>query len=164
MNKGAAMNAIPRTAVHVLVATVTLTTLAAQSPDPRVGQWTLNVAKSKYNPGPAPKSQTLTVEATAQGEKVTSDIVNADGTHTNTQYSAAFDGKEYPLTGSPTADSVMLKRIDGHSTERVDKKAGKVVQTFRRVVSKDGRTMTVTTTGTNAKGQAVNNVIIFEKR
>ena len=158
------MNSSARRAVLILVVSGAVTTLAAQAPDPRVGTWTLNVAKSKYDPGPAPTSQTLTVEATGQGERILSDAVNADGTHTTTQYSANFDGKDYPLTGSPIADSVALKRIDAHSTERADKKGGKVVQTFRRVVSKDGKTMTVTVTGTNVKGQAVNNVIVFEKR
>jgi hypothetical protein len=31
--------------------------------DNNVGTWKLNLAKSKYSPGPAPKSQTLKIEA-----------------------------------------------------------------------------------------------------
>jgi hypothetical protein len=72
--------------------------------------------------------------------------------------------KDYPLTGSDLADTVSLKRIDAHTSERTDKKGGKIVQTFRRVVSKDGKTMTVTIKGTNAQGQTVNNVVVFEKQ
>jgi len=49
------------------------------------------------------------------------------------------------------------------ASERTDSKGGKAVQTFIRVVSKDGKTMTVTIKGTNAQGQAVNNVVVFEK-
>jgi len=104
------------------------------------------------------------VEPSGQGEKVTAEFVNADGTRTTTLYTANFDGKDYPLTGSQIADTVSLKRIDARTTERTDKKGDKVAQTLRRVVSQDGKTMTVTTKGTNAQGQAVNNVIVFDKQ
>jgi hypothetical protein len=123
----------------------------------------LNVAKSKYSPGPAPQALTVKVEPSGQGEKVTAEFVNADGTRTTTEYTANFDGKDNSLTGSQIADTVSLKRINARTTDRTDKKGGKVAQTLRRVVSQDGKTMTVTTKGTNAQGQAVNNVAVFEK-
>jgi len=138
--------------------------LSAQANDPRIGTWKMNAAKSKFNPGPPPQSLTVIVESAAKGEKVTADIGNADGTRTTTVYTANFDGKNYPLTGSPTADTVSLKRVDSHTTERTDKKGDKIITTLRRVVSRDGKTMTVTTKGTNAEGQAVNNVIVFDKQ
>jgi len=141
-----------------------LTNLSAQASDPRMGTWKLNVAKSKYSPGPAPQALTVKVEPSGQGEKVIAEFVNADGTRTTTQYTANFDGKDNPLTGSQMADVVSLKRIDARTTERTDKKGDKVAQTLRRVVSQDGKTMTVTTKGTNAQGQAVNNVVVFEKQ
>jgi len=141
-----------------------LTNLSAQASDPRMGTWKLNVAKSKYSPGPAPQALTVKVEPSGQGEKVIAEFVNADGTRTTTQYTANFDGKDNPLTGSQMADMVSLKRIDARTTERTDKKGDKVAQTLRRVVSQDGKTMTVTTKGTNAQGQAVNNVVVFEKQ
>ena len=140
-----------------------LSVLSAQGTDPRVGSWQLNVAKSKYSPGPAPKSQTLTIEAAGKGEKVTSETVSASGAKTMTEYTADYDGKPHPLKGSATADMVTLKRIDSHTTERVDSKGGKVVLTYQRSVSKDGKTMTVTIKGTNAEGQATSNVLVFEK-
>src|SRR5690242_15721322 len=74
--------------------------LSAQMNDPRIGTWKLNVAKSTYSPGPAPQSVTVKVEAAGQGEKATTDFVNANGTRTTTQYTANFDGKDSPLTGS----------------------------------------------------------------
>jgi len=96
---------------------------------------------------------------------VTSDFDNADGTHTSTQYTANFDGKDYSLTGSTLgADKISLKRVDARTTIRTDKKGDKVVQTLTRVVSQDGKTMTVTTKGTNAQGQPMNNVAVFEKQ
>jgi hypothetical protein len=138
--------------------------LSAQTSDPRIGTWKLNVAKSKNSPGPAPQSLTVKVEPSGQGEKVTTEFVNADGTRTTTEYTANFDGKDYPLTGSQIADTVSLKRSNARTTVRTDKKGGKVAQTLRRIVSNDGKTMTVTTKGTNAQGQTVNNVAVFEKQ
>jgi hypothetical protein len=138
--------------------------LSAQGGDPRIGTWKLNVAKSKYSPGPAPQSQTLKIEPSGQGEKVTSELVSADGTNTTSQYTANFDGKDYPLTGSTIADMVSLKRIDARTTERTDNKGGTVAQTIRRVVSADGKTMDVTVKGKNAQGQEMSHVIVFEKQ
>jgi hypothetical protein len=123
------------------------------------------VTKSKYSPGPPPQSNTLKIEAAGpQGEKVTTEGVNAEGGRIATQYTANYDGKDYPLTGSQNADTVSLKRIDARTTERTDKKDGKVVSTLVRVVSADGKTMTVTVKGTNAQGQTVNNVAVWEKQ
>jgi hypothetical protein len=153
-----------RTSWATLGVVVAAAALAMAQADPRVGTWNLNVAKSKYNPGPAPKSQVLTIEAAGKGEKVKSETVTAAGPTTTTEYTDDFDGKPHPLKGSETADMVTLKRIDSHTTERVDSKAGKTVMTYHRVVSKDGKTMTVTTKGTDAKGQAVSNVVVFEKK
>jgi hypothetical protein len=145
----------------ILVATVAV--VSAQGANHRIGTWHLNVAKSTYSPGPAPTSQVLTIEAAGAGEKVTSESVSATGAKTVSVYTANYDGKPYPITGSETADTVTLKRVDANTSERTDSKGGKAVQTFTRVVSKDGKTMTVTIKGTNAQGQAVNNVVVFEK-
>ncbi len=145
----------------VLVAGLSI--LSAQGADPRVGSWHLNVAKSKYSPGPAPKSQMLKIEAAGKGEKVTSETISATGDKTVTEYTAEFDGKPHPLKGSAVADMVTLKRVDSNTTERVDSKGGKTMATYHRVVSTDGKTMTVTIKGTNAQGQAISNVIVFEK-
>jgi hypothetical protein len=103
----------------------------------------------------------LKVEPAGQGEKVTAERVNAQGEHTASQSTANFDGKDYPLTGSPNADTVSLKRIDAWTTEQTVKKGGKVIVIFTRVVSQDGKTMTTTAKGTNAQGQTVNNVTVW---
>jgi hypothetical protein len=141
-----------------------LSAQGAKTANPRVGSWELNVAKSKYSPGPGPKSQTLKIEAVGEGEQVTSETISATGAKTAQTYTANYDGKPNPLKGSEIADMVSLKRIDSNTSERTDTKHGKVVQTLTRVVSADGKTMTVTIKGTNAQGQTVNNVVVFEKR
>src|SRR5215470_15263603 len=99
-----------------------IASLSAQTSDPRIGTWKLNVAKSKYSPGPMPQNLTVKVESAGQGEKVTAEFVNADGTRTTTQYTANFDGKDSPLKGSQIADTVSLKRINPQTTVRTDKK------------------------------------------
>ena len=137
---------------------------AQSKPDAVIGTWKLNVAKSKYEPGPAPKGTTLTFEVAGDGVKVSSKGEDASGKPTSTEYTAKYDGKDYPITGSQNADTVALKRIDARTQERTDKKGDKVVATSTRVVSADGKTMTVTTKGTNAQGQAVNNVAVWDKQ
>ena len=94
-----------------------IVSLSAQASDPRIGTWKLNVAKSKYSPGPAPRSNTLKVEASGQGEKVTTEGVNAEGGRTGIQYTANYDGKDYPITGTLNADMISLKRIDAPSLD-----------------------------------------------
>ena len=134
--------------------------LTAQ-PDPAVGTWKLNVAKSTYSPGPAPTGHTMTIESVGEETKVTVKGTGADGSG-SVSYSYKTDGKDYPTTGSQDFDSVALKR-SGMTVEGVRKKDGKQVQTYSRVVSKDGTTMTVTIKGMNAKGQTINNVAVYEK-
>ena len=136
----------------------------AQARDPRTGMWKLNAAKSTYKPGPAPKTQTVRIEPSGQGEHVRSEAINTNGTRVITEYTAAFDGTDYPLKGSPVANTVSLKRIDARTTERIDKKDGQVMLVYRRVVSPDGKTMTVTINGVNAQGQPVSNVVVYERQ
>jgi len=132
--------------------------------DPTVGTWKLNTAKSKYRPGPEPTSATIKYEETADGIKRMGESVDADGNKTTFEYTAKYDGKDYPVTGSDTIDMIALKRINDRTTEATLKKSGKVVSTARRVVSKDGKMLTLTITGTNAKGQKMKNIAVYDKQ
>ena len=136
----------------------------AQSKDPFVGTWTLNVAKSTYSPGPVPKSITSTYEVAGQGYKVA--VTNISGTgKVEYGYTTASTARDVPVTGNnPNADTLAVRRIDARTLETVSKKGGKVTITQRNVLSADGKTRTVTTTGIDATGQKVHNVAVFEKR
>jgi hypothetical protein len=135
-----------------------------QATDPASGTWELNVRKSTYSPGPAPKSQTRTYESSGDGVKYTAKGVDAEGKPLLIQYAAKFDGKDYPLTGNPDSDMISLKRIDSSTVESTQKRSGKVVITSTRTVSRDGKVLTVKSKGTNARGEAINNVAVFDKR
>lgn len=137
----------------------------AQSKDPFVGTWKLNVAKSTYSPGPAPKSSTSTYAVAGQGYKVSVKSEPASGPVQEWSYTSNLDGKDAPISGNnPNADMVAAKRIDANTLELVNKKSGKVTATQKNVVAADGKTRTVTTTGTDAKGQKINNVAVYEKQ
>lgn len=138
-------------------------TSEAQSSDPIFGTWKLNLAKSKYDPGPAPKAVTLKYEAAGAGMKVTVDGEAPSGPM-HWEYAGNLDGKDNAITGNPEADAVALKRIGPTTTEATLKKSGKVVTTNTRVVSADGKTLTITAKGTNAEGKPVHNVQVFEKQ
>ena len=129
-----------------------------------LGTWKVDLAKSKYSPGPAPKSLTLKFEAAPGGIQFTGDGVDADGKATHTMFLSKFDGKDVPYAGNPDADTASPKKIDDNSYENTWKKGGKATVVSKVVVSADGKTMTITQTGTNAKGEAVNNVIVYNKQ
>jgi hypothetical protein len=137
----------------------------AQTKDPVVGKWTMNIAKSKLSPGPPPKSAAIVFSGAsgADGIKAVFDGVTDTGEKVHWEYTANHDGKDYPMTGNPDGDTIVLKRLNANSVETTYKKGGKVTVTNVRTVSADGKTMTVTTKGTNAQGQAVNNTLVFEK-
>jgi len=138
--------------------------LSAQATDPILGTWELNLAKSTYSPGPPPKSETRLYARAGQAIKLTLRGVDAKGQPVFQQSTFDYDGKEYPVTGSADVDAQAVKRIDPFSTQATLKKSGKVVQTVTREMSKDGKVLTFTFKGTNAKGQAIHNVLVFEKR
>ena len=159
---------ISLTRVGMIVVVAVLATSAwigAQSPDPFVGTWTLNVAKSKYNPGPVPKAQTTTYEAAGKGYKVSVRSTPVSGAMQEWSYTTNLDGSEAKITGNnPNADATAVKRIDVNTLEVVNKKNGKETTRQRNVASADGKTRTITTTGVDGAGQKVNNVAVFEKK
>ena len=130
------------------------------------GTWKQNMAKSKYDPANlAAKSATTKWEAVgADGLKWVADGVDAQGKPTHSEFSGRFDGKDFPIKGIPIEDTRAYKRIDDFTYEFVSKKAGKVTTTTHMVISRDGKTRTLTTTGTDAEGRKVNNTVVYEKQ
>src|SRR6266566_2888405 len=81
----------------------------ALAQDAHVGTWKQNFAKSKLAPPPTtpqPQSITRTYEMFGDGLKATFVTVSADGKSTTVTYSAHFDGKDYPYTGTTAFDTI----------------------------------------------------------
>ena len=156
--------ALAAAAVCVGLAVVAVVPVLTQA-DPQVGVWKLNVAKSKYSPGPVPTSATTTIEAVGKGTKVSVDQTMPDGSKRQWSVTADYDGKDTPVVGNnPDADTIARTRVNASTVRTVSKKAGKVTTTQTSAVSADGKTRTVTTKGVNAKGQTVNNVAIYDRQ
>jgi len=149
----------------LLVILLSSVALHAQQ-DPFVGSWKQNLAKTKNDPGPQPQNSiTIKREAAANGAlKTTVDGIDAQGKPTHTEYTAKYDGKDYPVTGSADSDAVAMTRIDLHTRVLINKKAGTVVRILRGTVSPDGKTYTAVSVGIDAQGRAFHNIGVFDKQ
>src|SRR5258706_8387395 len=77
-----------------------------------MGTWKLNAEKSKFNPGPGPSNLTTRFEPSGNGVKWSSERIGADGKPVVSEYTANYDGKDFPLKGNPGIDAVALRRIN----------------------------------------------------
>jgi endonuclease YncB( thermonuclease family) len=131
--------------------------------NPNMGTWKLNEAKSKF-PAGAGKNTTVVYEADGDKIKVTVEGVDASGKPTHNEWTGMMDGKDYPLMGDPGSDTRSYKIIDAHTTELTNKKDGKVTVTGKIVISADGKSRTVTISGTDASGKKVKYTAVYEKQ
>ena len=134
----------------------------AQSSDPQLGTWKLNGEKSK---GTMFSGGTVKVEAAGEGMKTTVDLVRKDGSPGKWSFTATPDGKDYPVTGdSPFGDTISVTRADARTLKVTMKNGGKVTATQTVAVSEDGKTRTITTKGTDAKGQPIDSMTVYERQ
>jgi hypothetical protein len=131
--------------------------------DAFIGTWKLNDAKSKFSPGAA-KNTTVVYEAVGENVKVTIDGTDGDGKPTHNEWTGKFDGQDYSVTGDPNSDTRSLKKINDHTLTFAVKKGDKVTTTGRIVLSADGKTRTVTTTGTDPKGNKISGTAVYDKQ
>jgi hypothetical protein len=136
---------------------------AAVAADPNMGTWKLNEAKSKLSPG-APKNNTVVYESTGDQVKITVDGVDGKGQPLHHVWTGKFDGKDYAVTGNPASDTRAYKKVNEHTLTFDEKKGGKVVTTGRVVVAADGKSRTVTTSGTSADGQKISTTAVYDKQ
>jgi hypothetical protein len=134
----------------------------AQTGDPLAGTWQLNVAGSKYATAAPPKSQTTTLRGVDGGLHEIVERLNADGTTTKWDVTAKYDGRDYPVTGDPSRDTVAMTKVDPRTVDIVNKKAGAVVSRMRIVVAPGGRSRTNTVM--DPSGQKTTAVLLFDRR
>ncbi len=129
---------------------------------PEMGTWKLNEAKSKLA-GKA-RNHTVTYEAAGDQTKVTVDGVDENGAAVHSEWTGKFDNKDYPVTGDANSDVRSYRRVNSNTLSLTGKKGGKVTLSGRIVVSRDGKSRTVTTTTTNAQGKRVTNTAVYDKQ
>jgi hypothetical protein len=136
---------------------------AAVASDPNMGTWNLNEAQSKFSPG-APMNRTVAYELAGDSVKVVVDGVDGKGQAIHNEWTGKYDGKDYPVTGDQSADARAYTKVNDRTLTFTQKKSGKVTTDGRIVVSEDGKTRTVTTTGTDSQGQKVTATALYEKK
>ena len=130
------------------------------------GTWKLNLAKSVYQLGPPPTAQTQTYEPSGGGMKVSVETIAGNGARITYGYVAELDGKPYVMHGELTpngAETIAIHNIDAFRSEAILRRGGEVVLTIRSVISQDGKTLTLTSRGTNLREQPTNSVTVFDK-
>lgn len=142
-----------------------LLAVPAQAPVTNIfdGTWTLNLSKSKFDPGPAPESVTMVFTSKENVLSAAVDFIRGR-LNLHWAFSGPLDGKDYPAQGNLDVDQVSLKRIDARTIEIAYKNGGKTMLTNKQTVSADGKTMTVASTGINARGARVTNVALYDKK
>ena len=135
----------------------------AQS-NPLLGTWKLNLDKSKYSSGTAPRSLTLTYQQDGQNFKNTSQGIDARGNPTTGVLMHIYDGQPHPSTGSPDYDASAYTRVDANTLIWSRFKGGKLVAVGTGVVSPDGKTWSTTTTGTGNTVGAMTGINVFDKQ
>ncbi len=148
------------------VLTLTLCLVAVASVfagDVNMGTWKLNEAKSTI-PAGAPKNNMVSYSAAGDSIKVVVDGTDANGKPTHNEWTGKFDGKDYPLVGDATADTRSYKKIDDHTMTLTNKKAGKTVLSGKIVIAADGKSRTLTVSGTDSMGMKGEYTAYYDKQ
>jgi hypothetical protein len=143
-----------------------MTAIGMFAADNSVGVWKRNVESTKYesaNPNPI-TSMIMVREAVPGGLKITTTGHRKDGTPINYTVTVIYDGKDYPVSGSGSVfDTIAITQIDANKFPSVTKK-GKYHMNGMTVVSKDGKTMTITNKGTDADGKPTTFSVVWDKQ
>ena len=137
-------------------------TVASFAANPQIGTWKLNESKSKIPAGMG-KNNTVSYAEQKDKIKITVDGVDKNGKPTHSVWVGKFDGKAYPLKGSPSADAVAYKTVNDRTNEITALKGGQVMWSGKITVAADGRSRTVTTNGTNPDGKKFSGKAVYDK-
>jgi hypothetical protein len=137
--------------------------LAASTADPVLGVWKLNLSRSRFNPGPAPRSQTRSYIQTPNGIQVTIRSVDLKGRSATIEFPEKYDGKDYAVQGSDVADALAMVRINDYMAEATMKHGGTVVATARRLITDEGKTLVISFKQFSTD-QPVDNELVYERQ
>jgi len=146
------------------VALLVLCPTLSRAADPFAGRWVLDTKRSHYPAGSCPKQ--MTIEMTMEGDAVHyhSETQLLSGVSFSADYLARYDGTPAMVTGAkgvllpvsltrPKPNVVVAKYTSGRETRA----------TSRRVLSTDGRVMTVTTSSRDGEGHVFTNVGVYRR-
>jgi len=128
-----------------------------------MGTWKLNEGKSKL-PAGFMKNTNVVYEAAGDNIKASTDGIDKDGKPFHTEWTGKFDGKDYPLSGDPVSDARSYKMVNERTLAIANKKGSKVTTSGRIVVAPDGKSRTLSVTGTDAAGKKVSSVAVYDKQ
>jgi uncharacterized protein (TIGR02246 family) len=129
------------------------------------GTWKLNLAQSKFNPGPPPRSETRTWQDRGGGvQTFMAEGVDAQGRRFSYAWTFKYDGTEYPTGLGTGLTAITLKRVDASTVEFTQKVNGKVVGPVTRTRSTDGKSLTYRGSGLNPQGRTTDDVVVFDKQ
>jgi hypothetical protein len=137
---------------------------AQSGSDNSIGTWKLNLARSTFGSESPPKGETRTYSQTPQGTHVVIEDELANGQKTKSEVTLTYDGKPQKLSGSPDYDSVVTHRVDANETTADLIRNGKVLGQLRRVVSKDGKTLTINQKRTKADGTTETALSVYDRQ
>ena len=129
-----------------------------------VGTWTLNPEKSQFSPGPAPRSRQITFERTATGIRFTGTTVDASGNTVQEEWTGIEDGRDFPYTGARDFDTQAIRITGKLRAQIITKRGGRIAMGGDRVLSSNGKTLTITLNGTGADGQVIKEVMVFDRQ
>ena len=152
-----------RRTIVTIIAMYAVAIAVSAAENPNMGTWKLNETKSKFGPG-ATKNSTVVYEAAGDSVKVTTDGTSGDGKAVHTEWTGKFDGKDYPVTGGAGGATRAYKVINAHTMEVTGKENGKVTTSGKIVVSADGKSRTVSISGTDSSGKKITTNAVYDKQ
>jgi len=122
------------------------------------------LAVGTWKTGSAAGVESAQIVAQASGFRLVLNTVDPNGNPIRAEFTGKRDGKDYPVTGLPNADTVSLVKIDAQTLDCLYKKGGKAVRTERVILSKDGKRATVFKKGSDQTGLYATVVSVWEKQ
>ena len=128
-----------------------------------LGTWRLRPAESRYELGKPPREAVYRIECEREWLLFGARWVGADGRRLEMSFAGIPDGEAHPYDDPEVADTLTTTLVDARTLETSITRDGKVAAVGRRVLSEDGRTLTVTQSGVAPGGLPFANVSVYER-
>jgi hypothetical protein len=157
----------------MIIALVLATAVAAVAADPIIGTWKLNIAKSKFSSiYYSSRKRTVPKEKVEAYREIEGDQLELAGKEIGTDGSSSSGISTWARQGGitkhqppePAEMSVFETLIAPGDWIVTSLQNGKQIRVMHKVISKDGKQMTQTITGTDAQGKPFVQVQVFDRQ